>query len=59
VGHPRSFFLMSDVFRIVALHSSVNLMIFVVGKGLFLFRMSQKYLAYVGTCMASNRGMLT
>jgi hypothetical protein len=51
--------LMSDVFRIAALHSSVNLMISVVGKGFFLFRMSQMYLAYVGTCMASNRGMLT
>jgi hypothetical protein len=51
--------LMSDVFRIAALHSSVNLMISVVGKGFFLFRMSQMYLVYVGTCMASNRGMLT
>jgi hypothetical protein len=27
VGHPGSFFLMGDVFRFVALHSSVNLMI--------------------------------
>jgi hypothetical protein len=35
------------------------LMISVVGKGFFLFRMSRMYMAYVGTCMASNRGMLT
>jgi hypothetical protein len=59
VGHPGSFFLISDVFRIAALHSSVNLMISIVGKGFFLFKMSQMYLAYVGICMASNKGMLT
>jgi hypothetical protein len=35
------------------------LMISVVGKGFFLFKMSRMYLAYVGTCMASNRDMLT
>jgi len=58
VGHPRSFFFSGNLLRMAALHSSVSLISSVDGSGLFLLRMSLIYLAYVGTCMASSRGIL-
>jgi hypothetical protein len=58
VGHPGSFFLIGDVFRMAALNSSINLISSVVGSGLLLLRMSQRYFAYVGTYMTSSKGIL-
>ena len=45
VRHPGSFFLIGEVFRMAALHSSVNLITLVVGSGLLLLRMSERYFA--------------
>jgi hypothetical protein len=59
VGHPASFFFSSNLLRMAALHSYVSLITSVDGSGLFLLRMSLMYLAYVGTYMASSRGILT
>jgi hypothetical protein len=57
VGHPGSF-LIGDVLRMAALHSSVSLITSVEGRGLLLLRMSQRYFMYVVTYMASNNGIL-
>jgi len=59
VGHPGFFFFLGGLLRMAALHSSVSLITSVVGSGLWLLRISLMYFAYVGTYMASSRGMLT
>jgi hypothetical protein len=59
MGHHGSFFFSSDLLSMAALHSSVSLITSAVDSGLFLLRISLMYLAYVVTCMASSRGMLT
>jgi len=48
VGAPGSFFLIGDVFRMAALHSSIKLITSVVGSGVLLLRMSLKYFAVRG-----------
>jgi hypothetical protein len=42
VGHHGSFFI-GEVFRMTALHSSINLIISVEGSGLLLLRISWRY----------------